>query len=125
MLRQSVERHLCDRSETCQLASACTARSAQPPVIDSNIIVHDLTVPNFKFKTVDDVTFCSVEPRLWNSLPHSLRTGALACSDAPLALLLLFYVSISWPLTLVASCLIRLCSCLLLFCANGFPKACQ
>jgi len=41
-----------------------------------------LTVPNFKLKTVGDRSFCPVGPRLWNSLPHSLRAGALACSDA-------------------------------------------
>jgi len=41
-----------------------------------------LTVPNFKLKTVGDRSFCSVGPKLWNSLPHSLRAGALACSDA-------------------------------------------
>jgi hypothetical protein len=41
-----------------------------------------LAVPNFKLKTVGDRSFCSVGPRLWNSLPHSLRAGALACSDA-------------------------------------------
>jgi len=28
------------------------------------------------------LSFCSVGPRLWASLPHSLRAGALACSDA-------------------------------------------
>jgi len=33
-------------------------------------------------KTVGDRSFCSVGPRLWNSLPHSLRAGAIACSDA-------------------------------------------
>jgi len=41
-----------------------------------------LAVPNFKLKTVGDQSFCSVGPRLWNSLPHSLRAGALASSDA-------------------------------------------
>ena len=41
-----------------------------------------LKVPNFKLKTVGDRSFSSVGPRLWNSLPHSLRSGALACSDA-------------------------------------------
>jgi len=40
------------------------------------------TVPNFKLKTVGDRAFCSVGPKLWNSLPHSLCAGALLCSDA-------------------------------------------
>ncbi len=41
-----------------------------------------MKVPKFKLKTVGDRSFCSIGPRLWNSLPHSLRSGALACSDA-------------------------------------------
>jgi len=40
-----------------------------------------LTVPNLKLKSVGDRSFCSIEPRLWNSLVHSRRAGALACSD--------------------------------------------
>jgi len=40
-----------------------------------------LTVRNFKLKTVGDWSFCSGGPILWNSLPHSLRAGTLACSD--------------------------------------------
>jgi len=42
----------------------------------------NLTVPSFKLKTIADRSFCSVGPRLWNSLPHSLCAGPLACSDA-------------------------------------------
>ncbi len=41
-----------------------------------------LAVPSFKLKTVGDRSFCSAGPRAWNSLPPSLRTGALACTDA-------------------------------------------
>ena len=41
-----------------------------------------LKFPNFKLKTVGDRSFSSVGLRLWNSLPHSLRSCALACSDA-------------------------------------------
>ncbi len=41
-----------------------------------------LAVPHFKLKTVGDRSFCSVGPRMWNSLPHSLRAGILACVDA-------------------------------------------
>jgi len=37
---------------------------------------------HFKLKTVGDQSFCSIGPRLWNSLPHSLRAGAVNCSDA-------------------------------------------
>jgi len=62
-----------------------------------------LTVPNFKLKTVGDRSLISVGPRLWNSLQHSHRAGALACTKPLLALLLLFIVFIYWPLTLVAS----------------------
>jgi len=42
---------------------------------------YTVTVPNFKLKSVCDRSFCSVWPKLWNSLPHSRRAGALACSD--------------------------------------------
>jgi len=52
---------------------ARTLRSSDTPT---------LTVPNLKLTTVGDRSFCSVGPRLWNLLPHSLRAGALACSDA-------------------------------------------
>ena len=41
-----------------------------------------LAVPTFKLKTVGDRSFCSTGPRAWNSLPASLRAGALACTDA-------------------------------------------
>jgi hypothetical protein len=41
-----------------------------------------LTIPRFKLKTVGDRSLCSVGPRMWNALPHSLRAGALACTDA-------------------------------------------
>ena len=41
-----------------------------------------LAIPHFKLKTVGDRSFCSVGPRMWNSLPHSLRAGTLACTDA-------------------------------------------
>lgn len=41
-----------------------------------------LAVPAFKLKTVGDRSFSSAGPRAWNSLPHSLRSGALACADA-------------------------------------------
>jgi hypothetical protein len=41
-----------------------------------------LSVPRFKLKTVGDRSLCSVGPRMWNALPHSLRAGALACTDA-------------------------------------------
>ncbi len=41
-----------------------------------------LAVPHFKLKTVGDRSFCSVGPRMWNSLPHSLRAGTLACTVA-------------------------------------------
>ena len=41
-----------------------------------------LAVPLFKLKTVGDRSFCSAGPRAWNSLPPSLRAGALACTDA-------------------------------------------
>lgn len=40
-----------------------------------------LAVPPFKLKTVGDRSFCSAGPRAWNSLPPSLRAGALACTD--------------------------------------------
>ena len=41
-----------------------------------------LAVPTFKLKTVGDRSFCASGPRAWNSLPPSLRAGALACTDA-------------------------------------------
>ena len=40
-----------------------------------------MAVPTFKLKTVGDRSFCSSGPRAWNSLPPSLRAGALACTD--------------------------------------------
>jgi hypothetical protein len=40
-----------------------------------------LAIPHFKIKTLGDRSFCSVGPRIWNSLPHSLRVGTLACID--------------------------------------------
>jgi len=39
-------------------------------------------VPTFKLKTVGDRSSCASEPGAWNSLPHSHRVGALACTDA-------------------------------------------
>jgi len=41
-----------------------------------------LKVPNVKLITIGDGSVCSACLRLWNSLPHSLRAGALACSAA-------------------------------------------
>jgi len=41
-----------------------------------------LAVSNSKLKTVGDRSFCSSGPRAWNSVPPSLRAGALACTDA-------------------------------------------
>jgi len=41
-----------------------------------------LAVPTFKLKTVGDRSFCSSGIRAWNSLPPSLRVGALDCTDA-------------------------------------------
>jgi len=40
-----------------------------------------LAVPLFKFKTVGDRSFSSAGPKAWNSLPHTLRAGALASSN--------------------------------------------
>jgi len=70
---------------------------------------------NLKLNKAVDRSFFSVGPKLWNSLPQSLRPGALACIVSVLSLLLIFCVSISWQLPLVASRLIRFCSRLLLF----------
>jgi len=41
-----------------------------------------LAVPTFKLKTVGDRSRCASGPRSLNSLPPSLRAGALACTDA-------------------------------------------
>jgi len=40
-----------------------------------------LAVPTFKLKTEGDRSFCASEPRALNSLPPSLRDGAVACTD--------------------------------------------
>jgi len=40
-----------------------------------------LAVSTFKLKTVGYRSFCLWGPRAWNSLPSSLRAGALACTD--------------------------------------------
>jgi len=47
-------------------------------------------------------------------LPHCFRADALDCSDATPVGVTALLVSISWPVTLVASHLLSLCSCLLL-----------
>jgi len=44
--------------------------------------VPSLSVLPFKLKTVGHRSFNSARPRAWNSLPPSLREGALVCSDA-------------------------------------------
>jgi len=67
-----------------------------------------LAVPTFKLKTVGDRSFCSSGPRAWNSLPPSLRAGALACTDATPGTVSNLFAAISWPLTLMASHLILL-----------------
>jgi len=41
-----------------------------------------LAVPTVKLKTVGERSFCSSGPRAWNSLPPSLRAGALAGTAA-------------------------------------------
>jgi len=41
-----------------------------------------LAITTFKLKTVGDRAFCASGPRAWNSLPPSLRAGALDCTDA-------------------------------------------
>jgi len=73
------------RIESCPRETIST-KTAQAQYLPTAATVQDLerclAVPNFKLKTVGDQSFCSVEPRLWNSLSHSLRAGALACSDA-------------------------------------------
>jgi len=41
-----------------------------------------MAIPTLKLKTVGDRSFCASGPRAWDSLPPSLRAGALACTDA-------------------------------------------
>jgi len=50
-----------------------TMRSSETPT---------LTVPNLKLKAIGNRSLSSLKPRIRNSLPYSLRAGAIACSDA-------------------------------------------